>query len=41
MAGRTNRYSVPMRLIGKRVRVILHASNLVVYGDGPGSSKCS
>ncbi|MFJ4950760.1 Mu transposase domain-containing protein [Streptomyces sp. NPDC088760] len=28
---RTNRYSVPVRLIGKRVRVILHASHLVVY----------
>ncbi|WP_240654175.1 hypothetical protein [Streptomyces sp. AcE210] len=28
---RTNRYSVPIRLIGKRVRVILHASHLVVY----------
>ncbi|MDX3771772.1 MULTISPECIES: IS21 family transposase [unclassified Streptomyces] len=28
---RTNRYSVPIRLIGKRVRVMLHASHLVVY----------
>ncbi|MFE6867761.1 hypothetical protein ACFVFS_14465 [Kitasatospora sp. NPDC057692] len=28
---RTNRYSVPVRLIGKRVRVLLHASHLVVY----------
>lgn len=28
---RTNRYSVPVRLIGKRVRVVLHASHLVVY----------
>jgi hypothetical protein len=28
---RTNRYSVPTRLIGKRVRVVLHASHLVVY----------
>lgn len=28
---RTNRYSVPIRLIGKRVRVVLHASHLVVY----------
>ncbi|WP_245240499.1 Mu transposase domain-containing protein [Streptomyces spiramenti] len=28
---RTNRHSVPIRLIGKRVRVILHASHLVVY----------
>ncbi|MFF4505701.1 hypothetical protein [Streptomyces sp. NPDC001401] len=31
IAVRTNRYSVPVRLIGKRVRVILHASHLVVY----------
>ncbi|WP_435844707.1 Mu transposase domain-containing protein [Streptomyces chrestomyceticus] len=31
MAARTNRYSVPTRLIGKRVRVVLHASHLVVY----------
>lgn len=30
---RTNRYSVPVRLIGRRVRVLLHASHLVVY-DG-------
>ncbi|MFD5342044.1 Mu transposase domain-containing protein [Streptomyces hawaiiensis] len=28
---RTNRYSVPIRLIGKRVRVVLHASHLMVY----------
>ncbi|MEU1947034.1 IS21 family transposase [Streptomyces sp. NPDC020125] len=28
---RTNRYSVPVRLIGKRVRVMLHASHLVIY----------
>jgi hypothetical protein len=28
---RTNRYSVPIRLIGTRVRVVLHASHLVVY----------
>ncbi|MFE9382846.1 IS21 family transposase [Streptomyces sp. NPDC007025] len=28
---RTNRYSVPIRLIGRRVRVVLHASHLVVY----------
>ncbi|MGW2425779.1 Mu transposase domain-containing protein [Streptomyces sp. NPDC001709] len=28
---RTNRYSVPVRLIGRRVRVLLHASHLVVY----------
>ncbi|GAB2464741.1 Mu transposase domain-containing protein [Streptomyces incanus] len=31
IAVRTNRYSAPTRLIGKRVRVILHASHLVVY----------
>lgn len=30
---RTNRYSVPARLIGRKVRVMLHASELVVY-DG-------
>lgn len=30
---RTNRYSVPARLIGRRVRVMLHASQVVVY-DG-------
>jgi transposase len=30
---RTNRYSVPVRLVGRRVRVLLHASHLVVY-DG-------
>src|SRR5215218_9859408 len=30
---RTNRYSVPVRLIGRRVRVVLHASELIVY-DG-------
>jgi len=30
---RTNRYSVPVRLIGRRVRVLLHASVLIVY-DG-------
>lgn len=28
---RTNRYSVPIRLIGKRVRVVLYACHLVVY----------
>ncbi len=28
---RTNRYSVPARLIGRQVRVLLHASHLVVY----------
>ncbi|MBY8345804.1 IS21 family transposase [Streptomyces spinosirectus] len=31
IAVRTNRYSVPVRLIGKRVRVMLHASHLVVH----------
>jgi transposase len=30
---RTNYYSVPVRLIGRRVRVLLHASELVVF-DG-------
>ncbi|MGW2311314.1 IS21 family transposase [Actinomadura luteofluorescens] len=30
---RTNRYSVPVRLIGRLVQVVLHASELVVY-DG-------
>ncbi|GAA0714548.1 transposase [Dactylosporangium roseum] len=30
---RTNRYSVPVRLVGRQVRVHLHASHLVVY-DG-------
>lgn len=30
---RTNQYSVPVRLIGRRVRVLLHASELVVF-DG-------
>ncbi len=30
---RTNRYSVPVRLIGRRVRVLLHASEMVIY-DG-------
>src|SRR5262249_10337764 len=30
---RTNRYSVPVRLIGRRARVLLHASHLVIY-DG-------
>jgi transposase len=28
---RTNHYSVPVRLIGRMVRVVLHASELVVY----------
>jgi hypothetical protein len=31
---RTNRYSVPARLIGQTVRVLLHASELVVYHKG-------
>lgn len=30
---RTNRYSVPVRLIGRQVRVLLHASELIVF-DG-------
>ncbi|GAA2145745.1 Mu transposase domain-containing protein [Actinomadura napierensis] len=30
---RTNHYSVPVRLIGRTVRVLLHASELIVY-DG-------
>ena len=30
---RTDRYSVQARLIGRRVRVLLHASHLVIY-DG-------
>jgi transposase len=30
---RTNKYSVPVRLISRRVRVLLHASDLVIY-DG-------
>jgi hypothetical protein len=30
---RTNRYSVPARLVGRQVRVHLHASHLVIY-DG-------
>lgn len=30
---RTNRYSVPVGLIGRTVRVMLHASEVVVY-DG-------
>ncbi|GGO59336.1 transposase [Streptomyces lasiicapitis] len=31
---RNNRYSVPVRLIGRTVRVLLHASELVVFDDG-------
>lgn len=31
IALRTNRYSVPVRLIGRRVRVALHASELVIF----------
>jgi hypothetical protein len=30
---RTNRYSVPIRFIGRQLRVMLHASHLIVY-DG-------
>ncbi len=33
MMVRNNRYSVPVRLIGRRVRVLLHASDLAIY-DG-------
>ncbi|WP_407670013.1 Mu transposase domain-containing protein [Nonomuraea solani] len=33
MTVRTNRYSVPTRFIGCQVRVLLHASELVVF-DG-------
>jgi hypothetical protein len=35
IALRTNRYSVPTGLIGKRVRVALNASHLVVYDAPP------
>ncbi len=31
IAVRTNRYSVPVRFIGQRVRVVLHASHLAIY----------
>ncbi|GAA4991963.1 IS21 family transposase [Yinghuangia aomiensis] len=31
---RMNRYSVPVRLVGRRVQVVLHASHLVVYDNG-------
>ncbi|MFI9365195.1 Mu transposase domain-containing protein [Kitasatospora sp. NPDC053057] len=31
IAVRTNRCSVPVRLVGKRVLVLLHASHLVIY----------
>ncbi|WP_428834651.1 Mu transposase domain-containing protein [Nonomuraea maheshkhaliensis] len=30
---RTNRYSAPARLIGRQVRVMLHASEPVVHGQ--------
>ncbi|WP_037827303.1 IS21 family transposase, partial [Streptomyces sp. NRRL B-1347] len=30
----TNHYSVPVRLVGKKVRAMLHASELVVYDEG-------
>ncbi|MGW6196999.1 Mu transposase domain-containing protein [Kribbella sp. NPDC055110] len=33
MAVRTNRYSVPSRLTGRQVRVLLNASELLVF-DG-------
>ncbi|MFI8895473.1 Mu transposase domain-containing protein [Streptomyces paradoxus] len=29
---RANRYSVPVRLIGRKMQALLHASELVVYG---------
>ncbi|MFD8249647.1 hypothetical protein [Nocardia araoensis] len=34
---RTNRYSVPIRLIGRQVRVLLHASTLVATTAAPRS----
>ncbi len=40
---RTNKYSVPVRSIGRSVRVLLHASELVVYDGGlrsPGTNGC-
>jgi hypothetical protein len=30
---RTNHYSVPVRLVGRQVRVHLHASHVVVHDD--------
>ncbi|MDX3130589.1 hypothetical protein PV367_12465 [Streptomyces europaeiscabiei] len=33
-AVQTNRYSVPVRLIGRTVRVMLHANHLIVYDRG-------
>ncbi|MFF6787241.1 IS21 family transposase [Streptomyces sp. NPDC012510] len=34
IAVQTNRYSVPVRLIGRTVRVMLHANHLIVYDQG-------
>lgn len=36
---RANRYSVPVRLIGKTLRVLLHASELVVFDGGRGVAR--
>ena len=30
---RTNRYSVPVRLIGRKVRVLLHSNEVIVFAD--------
>ncbi|MFI6937318.1 Mu transposase domain-containing protein [Streptomyces sp. NPDC050287] len=41
ITARMNRYSVPVRLIGRQVRVLLHASEVVVYdgrAESPGTS---
>ncbi|WP_406230534.1 Mu transposase domain-containing protein [Nocardia sp. NBC_01009] len=35
VAARTNKYSVPIRFIGRPVRILLHASWLVVYDGRP------
>ncbi|WMD06357.1 hypothetical protein Q7C01_19030 [Streptomyces sp. FXY-T5] len=34
IAVQTNRYSVPVRLIGRTVRAMLHAKHLIVYDQG-------
>jgi hypothetical protein len=31
---RTNRYSVPVRLVGRQVRALLHANRIDVYDNG-------
>ncbi|WP_372455598.1 Mu transposase domain-containing protein [Sphaerisporangium fuscum] len=36
---RANRYSVPARLIGRRVRVMLHACELIVYDGREGVAR--